>query len=173
MNTFLRVGCGLWLSLASVVLFGCTSGSSGTIAATGKVTKGGQPVSGAAVTFVPTASDGKAASGTTDASGVYKLTTFVNGDGALPGSYKVIITKFPGAAPAGPSTAGEANPADVDAAYKAAEKQGQNLLNPTGQEAAPTSQNELNAKYASAATSGFTAEVKAGEAKSFDFEVTD
>ena len=170
MNTCLRVGGGLYLACA--VLAGCNLASSGTIAVSGKVTKGGQPVSGAAVTFVPTATDGKAASGTTDSSGIYKLTTFVNGDGALPGSYKVIVTKFPIAASAGSSVGGEANPTDVDAAYKAAEKQGRNVLNPSGQEPAVTQTNELADKFANADTSGFTAEVKAGGSNSFDFDVT-
>jgi hypothetical protein len=172
MNTSMRVWCGLWLCFAGGMLLGCTSASSGTIAVTGKVTKGGQPVSGAAVTFAPTATDGKAASGTTDDSGTYKLTTLVNGDGALPGSYKVSVTKFPGAAPAGVSGGTQAKPEDVDAIYKAMEKKGQNVLTP--EKMAPTtSQNELAAKFASPETSGFTAEVKAGATNKFDFDVTE
>jgi len=173
MNTSLRVGWALRLCLAGMVLSGCTVNSSGTLPVTGKVTQGGQPVSGAAVTFVPTATDGKAASGTTDGSGIYKLTTLVNGDGAIPGSYTVIITKFPGAASTpGVSSGTTATPADMDAAYKAMEKQGQNVLAPQNNMAPSASQNELADKFANAATSGLTAEVKAGGANTFDFEVT-
>jgi len=161
------------VALLASVLCGCTGNSSGTVPVSGKVIKDGQPVSGAVVAFMPNAPDGKAASGTTDASGAYNLTTIVNGDGAMPGSYKVTVTKFAGAAAAaGPSTGGQATPADIDAAYKAAEKQGQSVMNPEA--SAPTaSPNELAAKFANPDTSGFTAEVKAGETKSFDFNVTD
>jgi hypothetical protein len=140
----------------------------------GKVTKDGQPVAGAAVAFGPTASEGKAASGMTDASGNYTLTTFENGDGALPGSYKVTITKFPGAAPAATgSSASAPSAADIDAAYKAAEKQGQSVLAPSaGPGGTDTPKNELDDKFANAETSGLTAEVKAGGANTFDFDVS-
>jgi hypothetical protein len=169
MSKFLRVACGLTFCLATGLLAGCTSGSSGTIAVTGKVTKGGQPVSGAAVTFQPAANDGKAASGTTDASGAYTLTTFVNGDGALPGSYKVTITKFPGSAAAAPEAGRVAKPEDMDAIYKAMQEQGK--YGPgTGKKGADVTKNELAEKFASAATSGLTAEVKSGSTN-FDFKV--
>jgi len=173
MNKFLRFRWELGLCLIGGVLSGCQSASSGTIAVTGKVTKGGQPLEGAAVTFVPpVAAEGKAASGTTDASGAYKLTTFVNGDGALPGSYKVRITKFAGAAASSASVGSEAKPEDVDAAYKAMEKKGQNVVSP--QTLAPASTaNEIAPRFANEETSGLTAEVKAGASNAFDFEVTD
>jgi hypothetical protein len=141
---------------------------------TGKVSKGGQPVSGATVTFLPQGTDGRAATGTTDASGVYNLTTFESGDGALPGSYKVMITKFAGAATPAPAGGSAAEPtaADMDAIYKAMEAQGRNV---TGGEitqpgAAPP-KGELNEKYANAETSGLTAEVKTDDTNSYDFTV--
>ncbi|MCI0334120.1 MAG: carboxypeptidase-like regulatory domain-containing protein [Planctomycetes bacterium] len=171
MNKSFRVWCGLWLCLAGLLL-GCTSGSSGTVGVSGKVTKGGQPVSGALVAFRSTSAAGKAASGTTDASGEYKLTTFINGDGALPGSYQVTVTKFAGAAPPSVTGGTEATPADVDAIYKAMEAQGQNVLTP--EKLAPVdTRNEIAAKFANPQTSGFTAEVKSGGDNKFDFEVTD
>ena len=172
MNAVFNARGRLWICLVAGMLAGCTAGSSGTIPVTGKVTKGGQPVSGAAVTFAPGATDGKPAAGTTDASGVYKLTTFVNGDGALPGSYKVTITKFPGAETPGVEAGKVANPQDVDAIYKSMEKQGKNVL---GRPTAPPKEaaNEIAAKFARTDTSGLTAEVKAGATNAFDFDVTE
>jgi hypothetical protein len=160
----------LSIGLAGALFLGCAGSSSGTVAVTGKVTKDGQPVSGAAVTFVPTAPDGKPASGTTDDSGSYKLTTFVNGDGALPGSYKVTVTKFPAAA-AGVDAGKEPSAADIDAIYRAAEKQGQNISNP-GSQAAVVVKNELGDRFANAESSGLTAEVKSGSENAFPLDVT-
>ncbi|MEX2173005.1 MAG: hypothetical protein WD872_01500 [Pirellulaceae bacterium] len=173
MIKFRNVPWGLGLCLLGGLLSGCTEASSGTVDVTGKVTKGGQPVSGAAVTFVPTAAGGKAAAGTTDEAGIYKLTTFVNGDGAMPGSYKVMITKFPGAAPlaSGIEASKEATPEDMDAIYKSMEKQGKNIFGPETRDQGAAPQNELAAQFANAETSGLTAEVKDGAALTFDFEV--
>jgi len=53
----------------------------------------GKPVAGAAVTFVPTAADGEAASAITDSEGKYALTTWKAGDGARPGEYRVKVSK--------------------------------------------------------------------------------
>lgn len=74
----------------------------------GKVTQGGSPVSGAAITFVPKESGGTPAFATTDEAGVFKLTTFDAGDGAIPGDYHVKVEKYEstGPEPAGSSTEG-------------------------------------------------------------------
>ena len=174
MNKFLKVRPGLYLCLVGGLLSGCSSSSSGTLAVTGKVTKGGQPVSGAAVTFVPTATDGKAASGTTDESGAYKLTTLVNGDGAIPGSYKVTVTKFPGGGVGGPATASgaQASPEDVNAIYKAMQEQGKYGPGSAAKDKSNQPKNELADRFAKAETSGLTAEVKSGGTNAFDFDVT-
>ena len=58
----------------------------------GVVTLDGKPVAGVIVTFNPVG-EGKAASGTTEADGAFRLTTFRTHDGALPGDYKITITK--------------------------------------------------------------------------------
>jgi hypothetical protein len=58
----------------------------------GVVTYKGQPVEGAVVAFhCNTAS--VPATGTTDASGRFTLTTLTPGDGAVPGEHKITITK--------------------------------------------------------------------------------
>jgi hypothetical protein len=56
----------------------------------GVVTLDGQPLAGAAVTFVPP--DGRPASGTTDSSGAYSLSYNDGSDGCLPGLCRVMIS---------------------------------------------------------------------------------
>lgn len=59
----------------------------------GTVTFKGEPVEGATVTLSPLTHN-NAAMGITDAAGKYKLTTFGDNDGAVPGDYKVTVTKL-------------------------------------------------------------------------------
>lgn len=83
------VACGLVLCLT-----GCWGSSKPpTYPVAGTVTLQGKPVAGAAITFVPTAPDGEAASAITDAAGKYALTTWEAGDGARPGDYRVKVFK--------------------------------------------------------------------------------
>ena len=56
----------------------------------GIVTLDGQPVAGARITFLP-AKGGRPASGVTDGTGEYRLTTFEKDDGAAPGRYAVTV----------------------------------------------------------------------------------
>jgi hypothetical protein len=74
---------------------GCSSGTRRppTYPVTGTVTLQGKPVTGAVVTFVPTAEKGEAASAITDSEGKYALTTWQAGDGARPGEYRVKVSK--------------------------------------------------------------------------------
>jgi hypothetical protein len=80
--------------IVGIVLTSC-SNSSGppTYPVTGTVTLQGKPVTGAVVTFVPTAEKGEAASAITDSEGKYALTTWQAGDGARPGEYRVKVSK--------------------------------------------------------------------------------
>jgi hypothetical protein len=99
------VCCALIMGIAAL---GC-SGSGGanrlaTTKVTGKVTMGGAPVPGATVTFSPLATGRPPAMGVTDTQGVYILTTYDSGDGAVEGEYKVLVFKAaPSAEPAGPA----------------------------------------------------------------------
>jgi len=82
----------------SLILAGCGGGGSDsdrpeTVPATGTVTLQGQPVEGANVAFVAESAEGRGAVATTDESGHFELTTFEPGDGAIPGKYKVKISK--------------------------------------------------------------------------------
>ncbi len=163
-----------WLCLLCLLLAafaGCPGSGTGvdTVAVTGTVTLDGQPVEGANVAFAPKSADGKAAAGATDASGRFTLTTIEAGDGAVPGSYGVTITKAAGqvSAPAEDPRAmgGQMTPEQIEAATKAAEAA------MSGEAQAPV-ESAIPEKYASADTSGFTAEVKAGGDNDFKFEMT-
>lgn len=59
----------------------------------GTVTLDGTPVDGATVTFIHPETE-RNAIGRTDEKGVFKLTTFKHGDGALPGRNNIVVTKF-------------------------------------------------------------------------------
>ncbi len=80
--------------VATVVILGCgdDSGLEARYKVGGKVTYKGEPVAKGTIAFVPAdAAKGRAASGTIE-NGSYSLTTATNGDGALPGDYKVTVT---------------------------------------------------------------------------------
>jgi hypothetical protein len=134
-----------------------------TYPVSGKVTLNGEPVEGATVAFQAAK---YSASGTTDASGTYKLTTFAAGDGAVPGEYKVAVTKLEGgAAPAGAAGgSGGLASGDLAADYEAPKE-----VEGTAEPSPPKSQ--LPAKYANAETSGLTATVGEGP-NNIDFDLT-
>lgn len=82
--------------LVGIQLLGC-GGTADTrpsrVPVSGKVTLDGKAVADAFVVFNPQAGGLAAAQGTTDANGHYELTTFDEADGAMPGSYQVLISK--------------------------------------------------------------------------------
>ncbi len=85
------------VSLLALCMVGCSGGPAGpkTVPVSGTVTLDGSPLAGATVTFSPV-SGGKAAAGTTDQAGKFELITPGGGAGAVPGSYKVTVTKVEG-----------------------------------------------------------------------------
>lgn len=91
--------------LALLIAGGCGGEGAGdnpeTAPVSGTVTLGGTPVAGATVTFHPSVASepgqpaqGNAAFGLTNAQGQFQLTTFDSNDGAVPGDYKVTVTKL-------------------------------------------------------------------------------
>ena len=135
-------------------LVGCPGGDVGdrpeTVPVTGTVTYNGSAVEGAAVTFSPTASGGSASIGTTDGSGKFTLQSQWGSRGAVPGSYKVAISKTEVE-----GVEEEIEDAPID-------------------DAPPAQVTEhLPEKYKSAKTSGLTAEVKADGDNDFPFDLTD
>jgi hypothetical protein len=75
----------------------------------------GNPTPGVVVQFISQEKGGHDANGLTDDNGVFHLTTFNTNDGALPGSYKVTVTK----GKAGGDTSVTVNPSDQDSMRKA------------------------------------------------------
>ena len=80
---------------AGVLVAGLGCGVSGDkpVSTEGLVTLDGKPVAGAAVAFHPQWDEGRAATGLTGDDGVFQLQTYVSADGALPGDYKVTVSK--------------------------------------------------------------------------------
>jgi len=152
----------VWLVLAAMMTVsvgGCsreTSSGPKPTPASGKVTYKNMPVEGATVAFL---GDGKIppARAITDSSGEFILTTNRSGDGAVPGSHRVTVTKTVGP-PAGKSTGSMS----MEDAAKAAN-------NPPPSK--PLSM--LPDRYAAADSSGLQFTVKAGDKNNFAIELTD
>jgi len=92
------------MALALLGAVGCAK--SDTVAVTGTVTLMGQPVDNAEVVFNP--KTGRFATGVTDASGRFSLSTAKPGDGAMPGDYVVTLGEYypPDKPPAPPKGGG-------------------------------------------------------------------
>jgi hypothetical protein len=145
----------LLLFAAATVLTGCggsddkwTKDRPKPLSVSGKVTLKGEPVAGATVVFQP---DGhsQAATGQTDSTGAYKLQTYSPNDGAVPGKYKVTITKV-----------------EVTSTDTSQESRAEN--------SGVTEQKYLiPQKYGNSMASGLTAEVTEGGKNSFDFDLTE
>ncbi len=90
-----------WPMAALVLLIavaGCGREST-TIPVRGTVTLDGQPLPRATVQFLAQDPGGRDALGTTDADGVFRLSTFKPRDGAFAGKYKVVVRSVPQADP--------------------------------------------------------------------------
>ena len=141
--------------LLTSVFLGCgpgkPAGARPTKKVTAVVTYKGSPVQGASVTFIDQSDKPIVATGMTDAQGKAVLKTYVDGDGAVLGSHKVLISKME--AVGGQSV-------DVD--------------DPKYDPNAPPStvKYHLPQKY-SLNTSGLTAEVSASGPSEFTFDLKD
>jgi hypothetical protein len=82
-----------------------------TVPVRGKVTYQGQPVPKGTVTYQPTS--GRPASGEIQPDGTYQLSTFGSKDGAVAGTYKIIIIANSGDPSKMPSTPGYVPPKDL------------------------------------------------------------
>ncbi len=143
--------------LAAAMLSGCTDSSNGrpqTVEATATITYNGSPVGGATVTFSPAGESGNAAYGKTDATGKVALSTFGGEDGAVPGSYKVMVTKT--------EVEGAAAGAGDDESSEEEEE-----------EATVTHKQLLPEKYARVDTTDLEATVSEGGDNNFTFDLKD
>ena len=155
----------LFLVFAVTLLAGCSGGGADrmdTVPVSGKVTYNGEPLAGAQIRFFGDGSP--AANAVTDAQGVYKLTTYESGDGAVPGKKTVTVSKTTGGTDAPPSGEGDedatalADPAMMN-------------VDPDDPEAG-LEKSVIPDKYAVPMTSGLTADIT--DAKTdLNFDLTD
>ncbi len=156
-----------------VVVAGCSGLGGGgdrpnTVKVTGKVIYNGTPVAGALVTFAPKdAKVGRAAAGSTDDTGTYKLTTFTSGDGAVPASYQISVSKTLTEGGPQEDLSGLSPQERNERAYK------QHYSSVGKKAAAPKTTSLLPKKYSIASDSGLTAEVTSGGPNDFTFELKD
>ena len=148
--------------ILSVCVAGCSSSDDKTAdrpqrtAVSGQVMFQGNLVAGASVILSPVGSGGKAASGVTDESGKYSLTTYESGDGAIPGEYQVMVLKVK----AEQNTA----PSEESADYKGP---------PVVSIKTPGPEHLIPAKYGNIATSGLRATVPAeGKLTDLNFQLS-
>jgi hypothetical protein len=79
--------------LPVVLLLGCGPARPRTVVVSGTVTYKKEPVKGATILLAPK-THGSPALATTDLDGKYRLRTFANGDGAVPGDYVVSMSAY-------------------------------------------------------------------------------
>ena len=151
-----------------ILLVGC-SGEVGEpiYPVSGTITQKGKAVEGAIVAFTPTAG-GRSASGVTDASGVYKLTTKSSGDGAEAGKYQITVAKYDKQPPTQklPTSDNQSDPTDITKEYPT----GYNEMQ-AAEKAAAVAKNLLPPKYSQTATSKLEAEISKKGPNKFDFSV--
>lgn len=147
------------LAIVSTMIFGCGSGGSSlpTVGVRGTVSLNSQPVEGATVVFGPSDVAGRTATGITDSSGRFYLTTMRPGDGALVGNYKVTVHKL--------STTGGMSQEEYEKNYEALT---------TGKMQVPpvVTENALPEIYRSADTTPLVVDVKDTGGNQFSFELT-
>ncbi len=160
-NLLVRWATVCTLSAMTLTLTGCGGSSIGAVPVSGTVTVDGSPMEGVLLFFNPDSQGGQAASGKTDADGVFHLTTLEYRDGAIPGAYKVTISKRENEDDGLPKDVDPSDSASMDAIYGQLDTKKKTK-----------SFNAVAEKFAQAATSGITAEVtKGGDNSSFEWDV--
>jgi hypothetical protein len=85
----------LFLAVVALAFSGCGGGKKFPVyPVTGELFLDKKPLAEAQVIFIPENGDMPQATGMTDASGKFTLSTYGNGDGAVEGKFKVIIRKI-------------------------------------------------------------------------------
>ena len=87
----LRRGTALVALISLSALIGCSSGGPTTYPVSGKVMLDGQPLEGAAVMLKPV-DGGSNGYGVAGADGSFDVTTYRQGDGAVPGKHQIIVS---------------------------------------------------------------------------------
>lgn len=139
------------LVVGMLLVAGCSRRGPALAQVKGTVLYDGQPLAGATVSFVPDGSKGtkgRMAIGVTGADGRFSLRSFAPDDGAVTGFHNVSI-------------------AAMDSVPEDPAPQPNGQPGPT-----PPLKSRIPARYNDPATSGFSAEVKAGTANEFEFKLT-
>jgi hypothetical protein len=147
------------VAAVSLALAGCqkpVAGRPETAAVTVTVTLNGAPLDGAAVSFQPVDSAGKGAAGTTGADGRAKMMTFEPNDGAIPGKYRIAVSK---------SGAGGSKSMSMEEYGQMMKK-----VSPGGKSSGAPKQT-VPQKYTNAATSGFEFDVLKGKENTLTLEL--
>lgn len=146
--------------LAAVVaaVVGCGDGRPPRVPVAGRVTVGGQPLTSGQVVFWP--DNGVPARGQIGADGVFRLSTFGDGDGAVLGRHVVTIEATRVENP-GPKLASLQEEIDY---YRDPANAAKDAEKPVVHWLAPE-------RYAQRETSGLTAEVQAGRPNTIDFDL--
>lgn len=143
----------LWVGAVAACLFimGCETETPNppTTAVTGKVTYKGEPVDGASIQFLSGTKELKVANAKTGADGTFAMATFVAGDGAMPGKYKVTVRK-------------------VVSVEQGVQTDGENVGQP-----AYVNKDMLPKKYGTANSTPLEIEVTAEGEQTYDIELTD
>jgi hypothetical protein len=158
--------CLIFLFISIVIGCGSDSGFPKTYKVSGTVKFGGKPVDGALVTFVPSVQGGKPAVGSTNANGEFKLSSFGSSDGAVPGDYKVTISKLSGPPP---DASQSLQPGVITSG-----KMSSSYVPPSAADAAKANnanKNLLPSKYASDTSSGLNATVAENDNNNFEFDL--
>lgn len=152
--------------LSLIVVVGCNSNTLGTVKVTGKLLLDDKPVEGAIVVFNPDNLAGRAASGRSDANGEFTLTTLEHGDGAMPGAYKVAVSKFEGEVDSSIPTDVDPNDSNsIDDVYAALDKSG-------AARKQSQAKNAIASRFANSAGSGLIAQVSESGENHFEFSVS-
>jgi hypothetical protein len=95
-RTFARSAWALVLLVigGGLVLTGAGCGGSQLVKVRGVVKLDGKPLDGAGVQFLPIGGHGQQATGVTESDGSFHVDTHAPDDGARPGEYKVVISKY-------------------------------------------------------------------------------
>ncbi len=167
------------------IIAGCGESNPPTQKVSGTVTLDGTAVEGATVMFLPDDSSAEAAVGQTNSAGGYELTTFISGDGAMLGSYKIQVSKYEtaqgGPSPYDAAAEPELDPnremteeeeiANMEKGYAAQANEMAKAQRQGARGGSSRPKNDLPDKYAKVASSGLTFTVTEGE-NTYDIELT-
>lgn len=154
------------VGLALAGITGCGPSGPKTHPVTGVVTLDGSPVENAVVSFHPAAGEGRSASGTTDTSGRFELSTLARGDGAMEGKYRITVAKYQypdGSVVQAPDPDAPPPESLTDEEFEEVYEEDDDVD--------PVAVNVLPQKYSNPAMSGFEADVVPGE-NTFDLELS-